>query len=58
MYNVVLDLTPEQKQQLRVVVAQSGKTVRMFITELVVRELGKAAESMKQKKQKNINPRK
>ena len=38
-YNVVLDLTPEQKKRLKLTATEANQSVRGFVTELVVRAI-------------------
>ena len=41
MYHVALDLTQEQKRQLKLLTYQRGQSVKDFITELVIKSLEK-----------------
>lgn len=45
MYNVALDLSPEQKYQLKLRVARLGTHVNRHVTALVLRDLEEAAKT-------------
>jgi len=44
MYNIALDLSPEQKHALKVLAATTGTTVRGLVTKLVVDKLNEKKE--------------
>lgn len=49
MYHVALELTPEQKTQLKLRATTRGQSVKSYITELVVKSL-----DQKSKKEENV----
>lgn len=47
MYHVALELTPEQKTQLKMKAAERHQSVKDFVTELVVKGLNEVAAQKK-----------
>lgn len=51
-YNIVLELSPEQKQRLKLTATTANQTVRGFVTALVVNAIGEAKPATAKAKSK------
>lgn len=47
MYHVALELTPEQKMQLKLQATKRGQSIKSYIMELVVKSLSKKEDNTK-----------